>query len=228
MNLLPLTQGYVAIVDDDDYERLKNHKWRAKRHYGNKLYAVRYVCMNGWAKQVFLHHEVLGLTSAPPGRVVDHINGNSLDCTRANLRICTHAQNCQNRRHQKNSRSKYKGVKIIEEKSGFRYRAAITANNKLYYLGTFKDEYSAMAAYNVMAIRLHGKFAYINTWNGPSIPGQPDPLAEELKKIPHRDLVPYPHDPSERFVYCYKLPPDEKNVRKQPKSKTYPDPGVNR
>ena len=215
MELLPLTQGYVAIVDDEDYERLKRFNWCVTANtYGNK-YAVRSLYKNGWLKQVFLHHEVLGLISAPPGRVVDHINGNSLDCTRGNLRICTHAQNCRNRRRQKNSRSKYKGVKIIEVKSGFRYRAAITADNKRYHLGSFKDEYSAMASYNVMALKLHGKFASINTWNGPSIPGEPDPLAEELAKIPHRDLVPYPHDPSERLIYIYKLPSDQKEKERE-------------
>jgi HNH endonuclease len=216
MKILPLTQGNFALVDDEDYERLKHHKWCFKSTYGNKLYAVRCECRNGWVKYIFLHHEVLGYTSAIPGRVVDHINGNSLDCTRKNLRICTQAQNCRNRQQQKNSRSKYKGVKIKERKSGYRYHAVITAENKSHYLGSYKDEYSAMAAYNVMAVKLHREFAYLNTWNGPSIPGQPDPLAEELEKIPHRDLVPYPHDPSERLIYIYKLPGKEKGKENKP------------
>jgi len=228
MSVLPLNHGYIALVDDEDYERLKQFNWYCKLKKDNKVYAARMRHKNGWAKQVFLHHEVLGFTSAPPGRVVDHINGNTLDCSRANLRICTQAQNLRNRPSKKNSRSKYKGVKIVKVKSGYRYKANIAVRKKSYYLGSFKDEYSAMATYNVVALKLHGKFAYINTWNGPSIPGEPDPLAEELAKIPHRDLVPYPHDPSEKLIYIYKFPPHEKNVRKKPKSNTHPDPPDNR
>lgn len=211
MGILPLTQGYIALVDEEDYERLKRFKWCVCSNTYGKKYAVRTLYKNGWSKQVYLHHEVLGLISAPPGKVVDHINGNSLDCTRANLRICTYAQNVQNRPPLKHSRSKYKGVKIVEKKSGYRYQVNITAEKKSYYLGSFKDEYTAMATYNVAAIKLHGKFAYLNTWNGPSIPGEPDPLAEELAKIPYRDLVPYPHDPSEKLIYIYKLPGKEKD-----------------
>ena len=228
MNLLPLTQGQVAIVDDEDYARLKHFNWYIKRNINNKLYAARSLRCNGWSRQVYLHHEVLGMISAPPGKVVDHINGNTLDCTRSNLRICTWAENMRNRPSKKNTRSKYKGVKVRKCKSGYRYQARINFEKKYYYLGSFKDEYSAMAAYNVMAVKLHGRFAYINTWNGPSIPGEPDPMAEELAKIPHRDLVPYPHDPSERLIYIYKFPPHEKNVRKKRISKTHPEPPPNR
>jgi len=228
VELLPLTQGYIALVDDEDYERLKHYSWYSVRNKNSKVYAARMMHKNGWAKQVSLHHEVLGYISAPTGRVVDHINGNTLDCTRNNLRICTQAQNLRNKPSKKNTRSKYKGVKIVTVKSGLRYHAGITVENKSYYLGSYKDEYSAMAAYNVMAVKLHGKFAYLNTWNGPSIPGQPDPMAAQLEKIPHRNLVPYPHDPSERLFYIYKFPPHEKNVRKKRKSKTDPDPGGSR
>ena len=70
MELLPLTQGYVAIVDEEDYERLKRFKWYVTANtYGNK-YAARSLYKNGWAKQVFLHHEVLGLISITTTRPV--------------------------------------------------------------------------------------------------------------------------------------------------------------
>jgi HNH endonuclease len=220
MKLLPLTQGYLAMVADEDYERLRQYKWRLSKNQENKLYAKRAFSQDGWVRQVYLHHEVLGMISPPRGYVVDHINGNGLDCRRENLRLCTQAQNLQNKPPKKNSRSRYKGVTIYESKKGYRYYARITKNRKTHCLGKFKDEYTAMAMYNAWSYQLFGRFAYLNTWTGPSIAGEPDPLAEELKRIPYRDEVPYPHDPSERFYYVWKLP---EGKRSRPQGQTPPE-----
>ena len=90
---------------------------------------------------------------------VDHINGNPLDNTRENLRLCSKAQNNYNAKKRKNSKSQYKGVTI--RPSG-RFGAYICKDGKNYCLGTFDKEIDAALAYNKKAVDLFGKFAKLN------------------------------------------------------------------
>ncbi|MGD9109346.1 MAG: hypothetical protein PVG93_00265, partial [Phycisphaerales bacterium] len=69
--LIPLTQGYFAIVDADDYERLSQYKWHVNKR-GNTFYA----CRNEKDKTIFMHREIL---NASDGMECDHINHNGLD-----------------------------------------------------------------------------------------------------------------------------------------------------
>lgn len=97
MKTLPLSQGKVAIVDDEDYEQAAQFKWSATLNSRPgrkpKWYAHRKAYINGVRTTVYLHRF---LTSCPDGFVVDHINGDSLDYRRSNLRICTQAENLRN------------------------------------------------------------------------------------------------------------------------------------
>ena len=91
---------------------------------------------------------------APEGMDVDHKNGDPLDNRRKNLRVCTHRQNCQGRRPNKNCLSKYKGV------SWFKGKWTAMINQK--YLGRFDNEINAAKAYDEKAKELYGEYAYIN------------------------------------------------------------------
>jgi len=92
---------------------------------------------------------------------VDHINGNPLDKRRSNLRLCTHAQNCRNRRNRKDHKSsRYKGVG--KSKRGGNFYACITKKGKRYNLGSYVDERKAGLAYNLAAFLLYEDFAYYN------------------------------------------------------------------
>lgn len=84
-----------AIVDDEDFERLNQWKWKAKPNAdGNHVYAVRTQKLpDGRTVDVRMHREVLGY-SGPLD--VDHINRNALDNRRSNLRAVTRQVNCQN------------------------------------------------------------------------------------------------------------------------------------
>src|ERR1043165_2122866 len=87
---IPLTQGYVALVDDCDYEWLSQWKWCAHVAKGGRTaYAFR-------AKGIAMHRVIM---NAPEGMDVDHRDHNGLNNTRANLRICTHAENQRNMNH---------------------------------------------------------------------------------------------------------------------------------
>jgi len=106
-----------------------------------------------------LHRIIMGF---PENREIDHRNLNKLDCRRQNLRICTRSQNMMNRGKQKNNSVGYKGVRKDKRRKRKNYRAQITANKKIYYLGSFKKPEAAGAAYRKAAKQLHGKFARVS------------------------------------------------------------------
>ena len=207
MAFLPLTQGHVAIVDDEDLEYLQQWNWYINRYRSNLIYPIRKerISVGNW-KPRKLHHEVLRLkVPLPKGKVVDHINRDTLDCRKGNLRVCSMAENnCNRRPWRKIMTSKYKGV--TWQKRYQRWEAAISLNRKRQWLGHFNSEHDAVMAYNAAAIELHGPFAYINTWDGPSLwygepeqapPGHPIAPAEEDNDRRNPDKPYYrrsPHD----------------------------------
>jgi len=89
---------------------------------------------------------------------IDHINKNTLDNRRCNLRLCSNSQNQMNRGMPKNNTSGFKGVDIDKRSKKRKYRVRITANNKVYYLGMFEEAAKAGAVYRKVAKRLHGEF----------------------------------------------------------------------
>jgi hypothetical protein len=99
------------------------------------------------------------LMRAPPGCVVDHMNGNPLDNRGANLRVCTAAENSRNRRTQRGTHSGYKGVYIHH--SG-RWQAVIRFEGKKHSLGLYDTAEAAADAYDRGAVRMFGAFARTN------------------------------------------------------------------
>jgi hypothetical protein len=166
---IPLTRGFVTVVDDDDYEYLCRWDWHAQvdvREGNDLVYAVRGVWNGGRYYLIHLHREVL---QPPEGKYVDHINGNPLDNRRANLRICTNAQNQANRRKQrailgKPPRSRYKGVRTAGGQQ-FRnkpWRACIKTAGKNRSLGYYSTEEEAARAYDRAAREAWGDYARLN------------------------------------------------------------------
>ncbi len=152
----------VGLVDDEDYDSLSAClcgipvKWRSKPSGGRSFYIVRSAraCCDGqeaWRKRRHIKiHNVL--MNPPKGMVVDHINHNSLDNRRENLRICTQAENLRNR--PKWGKNKYKGV--VREST--LYKAYI--QNEV--IGYYKSAEMAARAFNKEAKKLYGEFAVLN------------------------------------------------------------------
>jgi hypothetical protein len=141
--------GKFALVDDEDYEELMQYKWL--------VHSVGYAIASNNGKSIYMHRHIL----KPKGRlVVDHINGNKLDNTRKNIRVCTHQQNIMNYRSNKGL-SNYKGVDKVKLASD-KWRARIRYNGQEFYLGLFDTELEAAKAYNTKAKELFGEFAHLN------------------------------------------------------------------
>lgn len=100
---IPLTQGRVALVDDEDFDRLSKHKW----HYHKTGYARRGEGGRKNHRKIYMHREVM---NAPDDMEVDHGKGGTLDNRKSNLRVCTHKENSRNRVTHKLNSSVYKGV----------------------------------------------------------------------------------------------------------------------
>ena len=152
---IPLTQGKITLVDDDDYERLKDIKFHAKRDQKN--WYAKY-SINGNTKG-WLHRLVLDLKD---DERIDHINGDGLDNRKCNLRVSNHSQNASNKRKQDegNSSSRYKGV-MFHKQTG-KWQSAIRKDGKRYHLGLFNTEEEAGLAYDNKSLELFGVFARTN------------------------------------------------------------------
>jgi hypothetical protein len=149
MKKIVLTQGKFAKVDDFDYNFLNKWKWFAHKA-GNKYYASRNI-----DKKTIKMHSILLKT--PKGMDTDHIDGDSLNNQRKNLRICTRSQNAFNKTKQKNNTSGFKGVSWCERDK--MWRAQIDANKKVYRLGDFLTAEEAYKAYCEACIKYHGEFS---------------------------------------------------------------------
>lgn len=152
-----LTRGQVALVDDGDYDSLIQNKWCADWNKGTRtFYAIRKTILNGKKVTVRMHREILGLAHGYK-RDGEHINGDTLDNRRDNLRIATRSQNARNRGKQSNNKSGYKGVHF--HKASGKWIAEIGLNGKHIYLGLYSTPQLAHEAYCKAAEQLHGEYA---------------------------------------------------------------------
>lgn len=125
----------------------------------SNIYAVRNTRDGfGTVKTVSMHRLILGLSD--PKILGDHADGNGLNNTRGNLRVCTSSQNQMNSRGKRGSSSRFKGVCWNKEMG--KWQANIAISKKQKYLGLFENEIDAASEYDKMAIILFGEFAKPN------------------------------------------------------------------
>ena len=154
MKEIPLTRGLVALVDDDDYEWLSEFSWnacRCRKHF----YARRaiYYPETQNNKAVPMHREIM---KTPREMVCDHINGNTLDNRKSNLRNCTLQQNTMNRRVP--NKTGFTGV----SKNYRRFGAKIKVDKQSIHLGMFATPEEAARAYDAAARKYFGEYAKTN------------------------------------------------------------------
>ena len=167
----------VTIVDDEDYEKVMERKWYVWESGSGKHYA-----MSG-CRYRSVHRAVM---NDPKGFDIDHINSDPLDNRKENLRVCTRAQNAQNRPVRKDSASGYKGVYEIKKPQRHKYTKksgqvtyhesmpkkrfyayignpeATTKTPRSIKLGYFHTAKEAAECYDRKAIEIYGEFAQVN------------------------------------------------------------------
>lgn len=154
---IALTQGKFAIVDDMDFEVLSKFKWYAWCMRG-AFYAMRNIRKeDGKKTTIAMHRQILGEYRS--GVHIDHVNHNTIDNRRCNLRPCDNQQNHFNMKTKTGS-SRFKGV--CWDKSRQKWTCSIAKSGKSIHIGRFIDEIEAAKAYDIKAKDLHGEFALLN------------------------------------------------------------------
>lgn len=139
-----------CMIDSEDVDRINNYKWYVKYERNNEPY-----CRNN--KIGVIHRFILGLQIGD-SRVVDHINHNTLDNRKCNLRICSNQENICNSKLSKTNKSGIKGVYWDTDRN--KWHAQISINNKTKYLGRFTNMEDAIKARKDAEELYQGEFKY--------------------------------------------------------------------
>lgn len=153
-----LSKDNYALVDTEELSKLCEHIWTIISHVKNReSNRYRYASTKINNKNIKMHRFLM---DAPDGFHVDHINGNTLDNRKENLRIVTAQQNQGNSRKIAVFTSKFKGV--CWQKASSKWRAYIAVNRRQQHLGLFENEIDAAKAYDMAAEKEFGEYAFYN------------------------------------------------------------------
>lgn len=143
--------NHIVLADLEDRYLLSPHRW-----YLDKNRTMTY-CKSSTGGR--MHRKI---ASCPLDMVVDHINRNTLDNRKVNLRICSVAQNSFNR---VGNRDGYRGIHIEKRGTTWKYRAQLKTGSISYFSEPFLTEIEAAIAYNGLAQKHFGEFALLNQIN---------------------------------------------------------------
>jgi len=168
---IPLTRDKVAIVDAADHGMLAKWKWYACEAYPGLFYAQRTTKTNGIRREILMHRLLM---NAADGQIVDHVNGDSLDNRRSNLRLCDVPQNTWNtRKRRSDAKSRYFGV--TQHSTTRRWQATIVVRGVYMFLGVWDSEEDAARAWDSAALHFRCEFAALNFPDEPPAPWMPRP-----------------------------------------------------
>ena len=154
---LPLSKNMEVTIDIEDKNLVSDYKWYA--HKGTSGYYAATMIRNndGSRGRIFMHRL---LNNTPEGHETDHINHNTLDNTRSNLRTVTKSQNQHNTRLRKDSVSGFKGVGW--HKATNKWRTRINKDGVTVFTAYFSTKIEAAKAYDTKAKELFGNYAKLN------------------------------------------------------------------
>jgi hypothetical protein len=157
---IPLTRGFVALVDDEDYEWLNRWSWYAKGKLPY-VYATRQQRIApGKQSTIRMHRVLLGLGASESHVFVDHANKDTLDNRRSNLRRCTPSQNQGNTTIARGN-NRYRGVSFVNRSGGY-WVAQMGTPTTHHTRAPFRSPEEAARVYDEMAKRHFGEFATLN------------------------------------------------------------------
>lgn len=145
-----------ALVDDADYDRLKEYSWHCHRGNTGIKYAVAYKGKRPGRsdKYISMHRLVLGYRGK---KSVDHINGNGLDNRRGNLRIVTASQNNANSIFKRKPMSGYRGVAKNAKDT---WLATVRVNKRPIYITGIESFGLAKAVHRAMHTHFFGEHSF--------------------------------------------------------------------
>lgn len=153
-----LQNGMIALVDEDDFERVSNECiWSVKESCSRNAIKV----YNGSSEETtYLSRFILDLKE---DKKIFHKDGNKLNFTKSNLLVVDQGSITRKRKGNRNSSSKYKGVSWSKKRNI--WIAQIGTNNTTIKLGEFQSEENAALAYNEAAKEIFGELSYQNIIN---------------------------------------------------------------
>lgn len=134
MKEIQLTKGYITIVDDEDYLELSKYLWFVLATNKNNPYAARWLPGTKPRMALRIHHAILGVAGPELTAkllIVDHIDRNSLNNQRANLRIVNRTENALN------SERTDKAVGVYWDSYRGKYKAVVLRTKK--FIGWFNS-----------------------------------------------------------------------------------------
>jgi hypothetical protein len=145
----------IFEIDDEYYEKISDWRVRCVENGSGQKYLELSKIVGPVRMVTFYHRYIL---DCPEDKVVDHIDGNTLNNRKSNLRVASQQQNCWNKSKlsTRKCHSKYLGVTWVKATS--RWQARIGN----MYLGRFQSEKEAGLAYDTYARKIYGEFARLN------------------------------------------------------------------
>jgi hypothetical protein len=152
---------FKTLIDEEDWDKVKDYKWRIDKPSTRPRYGPYVIGYNKELKKEAKLHRLI--MDAPKGMLVDHIDGDGLNNTKENLRICTHTENQRNKKSNYNNPTGLKGVRPYKNnKYGARLTYKIDGKSGEHHLGSHDTPEEAARAYDKKAKELHGEFAKLN------------------------------------------------------------------
>lgn len=152
--------GYSFIFDYEDYYNSVNNDIHWYIHNNTSAKSdEKYVISkrkdsDNCGKAIKLHNYIM---NPPDCMIVDHIDGDTMNNTRKNLRIVTPQQNAFNKATQKNNTSGHKGVCFVKRNK--KWTARIGLEGKRIVLGTFDSYEEAVKARIIAEIKYYGEYS---------------------------------------------------------------------
>jgi len=158
MKEINLTQGKIALVDDEAYEGLSKHKWCILRGKYT-FYAARTVERQGKVTMFLMHRDILHLIKGDKV-LTHHKDGDGLNNQKNNLQCVTPSVNGYKKRMQRNNSSQFRGVSW--DKYRKQWRANIAINKQYIHLGRFSKAIEAAMVYDQAAKKYWKENAALN------------------------------------------------------------------
>ena len=151
-----LTQGYKALIDEEDFERVTNFKWHTNKTKNGLMYARRTIVfqrVNGKQPQIkqYLHRFILGIEDK--NVIIDFKDDNPLNCQKENLII----SNVACKTHFRTNRKSNKENRGVRKKYNKWHARIIDEKGKQKFIGTFDKKEDAIKAFDKEVIEMMRK-----------------------------------------------------------------------